>query len=233
LAPLGILLLCLPHIYAFGTASRGYTAIGSFALIFWLMGLTVFLATISRNAQKTKAALAVTAASTLVILCGLVRYYQEYPYRQSTPLRGQNEAVASLSTGHDFLISKDMAAYLSSLQALAYKSGFQKGDWLIDMTGRTPGAAYFLGAQAPGTPWLPGSYKASRYYVTSILDRLPPEDLRKAWVLVEPKGLRPNDPAWLEKYGLRVEKRPKLGPVIAPGDDGKSSFEQFLLKPTP
>jgi hypothetical protein len=228
LLKLAPLLLVMPHIFAFGTAGN-YIHRASILSVFWLMGAVTLMAALNPDRDKIIAAFKVMAAVSLFFIGGVVRYNEEYPYRQSQPLSRQNRVITALASGREFIVTDDMHDYLTNLQKIAAEAGFKKGRCLIDMTGHTPGVAYFLGAKAPGQPWLLGGYEYSRSWITSNFDRLPPADLPGCWVLLEPEGPRPNDPAWLARYGLDVEVMSEAGAVMATYEG--ESFRQILLKP--
>jgi len=222
-----LLLFFMPYIFAFGSANNMFHQ-ASAAAVFWLMAAVTLMAA-QPDRDKITAAFKVMASASIFFVCTLTRFAEEYPYRQSQPLWRQNKLIISQAAGREFIVADDMHDYLTALQKIAAEAGFKKGQCLIDMTGHSPGAAYFLGARAPGRPWLAGGYPGSRSWITLDLDRLPPAELDGCWLLLEPEGPRPNDPAWLLKYGLDVEAMAEVGTVMAPymGE----SFRQILLKP--
>jgi len=225
-----LLLLFMPYIFAFGT-NNDYVHQTALASVFWLMAAVTLVAALDSGRDKTIAALKVMAAFSIFFICGLTRFQAEHPYRQSQPLWRQSRVITAFSSGRDFIVADDLHDYLAELQKTAAAAGFKKGDCLIDLTGHSPGAAYFLGAKAPGQPWLIGGYRDSRHWLTSNFDRLPPDDLKGCWVLLEPEGPRPNDPAWLAKYGLEVADMSEAGSVRAYFMNEGKYFRQILLKP--
>jgi hypothetical protein len=236
LLKLALLLLVLPQISAFGS-SNYYIGMGSLVSVFWLMGAVALMAALNPDRDKIIAAFKVMAAVSIFFICGLMRYNEEYPYRQSQALSRQSRVITALATGREFIVPDDMHDYLAGLQKIAAEAGFEKGQCLMDMTGHSPGAVYFLGAKSPGQPWFTGAgyeNEASRNWIVSHFDRLPPDDLKGCWMLLEPEGLGPNDPAWLAGYGLDVEAMSEVGAIMAPYHFGQweQRFDrQVLLKP--
>jgi len=224
-----LLLVIMPHIFAFGTG-HPYFFQASAVAVFWLMGAVTLLAALGPDRDKTVAAFKIMATASLLIMCCFTRYSEEYPYRQSQHLLQQRQIITAPDTGHVFIVTDDIHDYLVALQKIATAAGFKKGQCLIDITGHSPGVAYFLGAKAPGAPWLVGGYgEASKLWLTLLFDRLPPSDLEGCWVLLEPQGPRPNDPVWLTQYGLYVEDMTEVGAIMAPY--AGRIYRQILLKP--
>jgi hypothetical protein len=116
--------------------------------------------------------------------------------------------------------------YLTGLKKMAAEAGFKKGDRLLNITD-FPGAAYFLGAEAPGVPWVYGFY-------LSVFDRMSPADLNNSWILLEPEGPKRTDVFYLEKYGLFPEtifNMVEVGELVSPFSFDGKIYRHFLFKP--
>jgi hypothetical protein len=110
------------------------------------------------------------------------------PYRLAAPMWQQTERVTVGPHGAMLSVDASTAAYIRDLQEIAQSNGFEIGTPIIDLSGRSPGAVFALGAEAPGESWLNSNSTGSVPYVKEILSRVPREKLRCAWVLTNPDG---------------------------------------------
>jgi hypothetical protein len=89
-----------------------------------------------------------------------------------------------------------------------------------------------LGATPVGSAWLCGGYPGSAAMVGRMLDRVPLDELQRAWVLTEPEGPRPLPNSLLERYGLSLEEDYGLVSIISAPEDGSShGATQCLYQP--
>ena len=181
-----IFLALLPWIYAFGTNNNPWHNMG-FAAAFWV-ALAVVL---TRAPSGPRAALASLAAVTVVAVVastGLLMSAMRHPYRQATPLDEQEQPVTV--RGSALRLSAETASYLREAAADSRAAGLPDGAPMLDLTGRSPGLVYALGARSPSDPWLIGGYPNSDQRVINGLHAVGCSELAAAWLLVEPTGLR-------------------------------------------
>ena len=181
-----IFLALLPWIYAFGTNNNPWHNMG-FAAAFWV-ALAVVL---TRAPSGPRAALASLAAVTVVAVVastGLLMSAMRHPYRQATPLDEQEQPVTV--RGSALRLSAETATYLREAAADSRAAGLPDGAPMLDLTGRSPGLVYALGARSPSDPWLIGGYPNSDQRVINGLQSVGCSELAVAWLLVEPTGLR-------------------------------------------
>jgi hypothetical protein len=184
---LAILFFAAPHIYAFGT-NGNYWSHGSGVYLFWaLSGIILF----SQSIREKNSSIGI---SSLVLLlqaltaCLLVQgvdapYRQERSFREPhVPWNVRDEGVVMLSPA--------FRNYLAAARQSAVAAGFKSGTGMIDLTGRSPGVLYDLGARSLGQPWLVGDYPGSDTVANAALRTETCEALTSAWLLVEPSGPR-------------------------------------------
>jgi hypothetical protein len=150
------------------------------------------------------------------------------PYR-IPPLWNQTAHVTIGARSSSLLVDKITANYISGLQRAAATHGFQLGTPIIDLTGSSPGTVFALGGEAPGIPWLSGGYAGSAAYVQEVLNRVPREHLRLAWVLTAPGNSTLPD-SGLRPLGLNF---PKDYEMIGQACFGLPCVAHFLWKPKP
>jgi hypothetical protein len=227
---LAICLLIFPWTYAFGTNSNYWIA-ESRAAIFWVLAAVVLLGSLREDPLGWRVFLpAATAAQLCTSLLLVVA--MEHPYRQAQPLRRQMDILHFTGSGSELLVSREFAQYVEKLRQLAQSSGFQAGMPVLDLTGHYPGALYVLGAKSVGRSWMIGGYPGSDAMARATLDRTPPDQLRDAWILVEPEGPRKLSPDILKPYGLDLDKDyVAVGMVDSPIGEYPKSYRQKLLKP--
>jgi hypothetical protein len=222
---LGVVLFALPFAYAFGTNVGSWLATGN-AAFFWFLASLVVL-------DRGDARLAyVLVAQSLVLLSVSLQLYQ--PYRQPEPLLARKVLVPVPWQGDTQLpLAPDAAAYASGLAQLAQRSGLPPRAPMIDMTGRHPGALYFLGSKPLGAAWMPGRYPGSEAYALKVLARVPCDELARAWVLAEPGGHRALPMTLLARLGLAPGTFfEAVGSVASPPGEYHLRFSQMLYRPS-
>ena len=83
-----------------------------------------------------------------------------------------------------------MASYFHTLLSGARAAGFQVGRPITDMTGTAPTTVHLLGAEPLGRAWMSGGYPGSRDLALHVLSEIPPDKLRRSWILTAPNGHR-------------------------------------------
>ena len=223
-------LVALPHVCAFGT-NDNYWWEASMAAVFWVLAGLPFLAKSREEGISWRVALPVAAAS-LVITASVLSLSMEVPYRQPQPLRLQNEVVRIGTTGSELRVAHETAEYINKLRRLARSAGFRPGDPMLDMTGRSPGLLYAIGAKAIGRPWMHGGDPGSDDVTAATLDRMSRQELREAWILTEPTGRNKLSIHLLERYAINLEKNYiMVGRVMSPKGHYPDVYEQYLFKP--
>jgi hypothetical protein len=177
--------ILLPFAYSFGTGTNVLMK-ASHANIFWLFGVIflfserIFLKFLRFSPFVI---LLIQFMSTIVLFSWL-----NSPYRQKSFISSMREPKIIGIKKSKLYLDLDQIEYLSLLEKKLYESGFLKGHYIIDLTGRSPGVIYALGGIAVGQPWLLGGYKGSSDVAINSLKMVDREILINSWVLTEPKS---------------------------------------------
>lgn len=230
-----LLLMLLPYAYAFGTGSN-YWFYQGLASLYWVLAGLVFL----RPANLSRLAFPLlSVGSTVQLLSALIILLAvQYPYYQPAPLRNSNYEVDFGRSGSKLIVHETFGQYISDAVSQAEKAGFGRGAPMIDLTGRSPGVLYALGASSTGSAWIYGNYINSRNsadtLATEILASVKCDELSRAWLLVEPEGPVRISTEVLKSFGAELSRdyeaaggvmtRPSVGgfPVVG---------SQILFKP--
>jgi hypothetical protein len=219
------LFLVLPYAYAFGTGGNYWIPITSAGIFFvfvayLLLGPMVPLQAVP-NVLLT-VGLAVQAVSAILLVAGMAS-----PYRQPQPL-SQNDVVAEVGRpGATLILARNHGEYISSTTNIARRAGFTHGSPIIDLTGKSPGLVYALGANSIGLPWVIGGYPGSDRVTIAKLKAVPCQQLASAWILSEPDGSRAISPQVLTSFGGNINTDfERVGSLVSP--EGKA---QKLLRP--
>ena len=230
---LALVFLVFPYAYAFGSGDN-YWSLGSNAGIFWVLASLVFMKKIALSPPSPALFLSV-GFSVQLISVALVQAGMETPYRQPQPLHSNNYEITVGAPGSKLILSQGFGKYLAEVMDVAAQSGFIKRTPVIDLTGRSPGILYAIGATNIGQAWTIGGYPGSEALAVAMLRKSACHELSVAWLLVEPEGPRAISPKILSSFGANVvtdfEVVGKF--MTAEGAGGtKTSGLQQLLKPS-
>lgn len=185
-------LLLLPCGFSLGT-NNNYWWQSGLAAVFWVLAAIVLLGgsegDTDRAAPRTAAVVWVVAVAQLAT-ASLLALAVAHPYRQTEALRAMNMPVRLGPAGTELLMSEGTGTYLGEIAAAARAAGFAAGDPLLDLTGRSPGAVFALGAYPVAANWVIGGYRGSGAVAERLLSGVPCELLAGSWVLTAPDGPR-------------------------------------------
>ena len=176
--------LALPAAYSFG-ANTNYWLKSIGAGIFWVLAGLVLVVP-AMNHPRFKSVLLSLALASQMMTVLLVHYAMDHPYRQPQPLRENNTPVEVGKAGSTLILAESFERYLSEAMDLAKRGAFSRGTPMIDLTGRSPGLLYALGAKSIGQAWLVAGYPGSHEFAADALKRVACEELSVAWLLTEP-----------------------------------------------
>lgn len=188
LVAIAIVLALLPYVYIFGS-NNNYWHGGAYAGGFWTMALLALLAAAGTSSRAPHVVLLVLLASQ-VVTAALVQAGAHAPYRQSQSAYEMTHEVSVPGSAAHPKVGDADAAFLTRLQRSARTAGIDADTPVIDMTGRSPGLVYVLGARAIGSPWMIGGYPGSRDLAEVALERVACREIAAAWILDEPGGTR-------------------------------------------
>ena len=230
--------LALSVAYSLGTNTNLWVkTIG--AGIFWVLaGLVIVVPAMNHARFKYMMISLVLAGQMMTVV--LVDYAIEHPYRQPQPLRENNYPVDVGRAGSTLILARDFGRYVSEAMDLGERGSFSHGTPMIDLTGRSPGVLYAIGAKSIGQPWFLGSYPGSNEFATETLKRVVCEELAVAWLLMAPGDPRRISAEILSSFGADPGSDYKVvgvletveNPIENGGDGvGYPRYPQQLLKP--
>jgi len=199
---LGLTFLMFPHAYAFGSGNN-YWVLAAGAGIFWVLAGLVLLGPLSVN-PKFPAMLLPLGLAVQLVTAVLVQNGIERPYRQPQPLRDNDYTLEIGRSGSMLVLSKGFGQYFFEAMEAARQAGFKKGTPMIDLSGRSPGILYAIGASNIGQAWTMGGYPGSDKLAIEMLKKVSCADLATAWLLVEPEGLGRISPEVLLSFGANM-----------------------------
>lgn len=217
---------CLPIAFILGSGGNYWSgAIG--AGLFWVLaGLMVLNGT-----QPSIERLLPSSAFAQALTTFIVAFAVNAPYRQPEPLASQNTEFV-YGAAHSLFLGADAQRYLTDLRATAVQHGFRPDDYVVDLTGHSPGAIFAIGAQSVGRAWIIGGYPGSQKLVVRTLRAAPCEQVARAWVLLEQGGPREISVVVLQELGLDAKRDYEwIPPVRAATIDGNGRPLQVLLRP--
>jgi hypothetical protein len=220
----------LPFVYVFGTNTDYWLASQS-AAFFWTLSGASMMASAKPDADiwRRLSPLAVVALAMTTVF---VQHGMMTPYRQTSPLIADADAIRIAESGARLLVSHDFAEYIDAALRESSDAGFKTRTPMIDLTGHYPGMLYVMGAKPVGAAWLIGGYPGSYALVTKFLDRVSCDEFAESWILTEPDGPRKLSPDILKKYGIDIESNYSIAAVLdSPTGTYPNSYKQQLLKP--
>ncbi|MCB1538542.1 MAG: hypothetical protein H6865_06065 [Rhodospirillales bacterium] len=227
---LGLFLMALPYIYAFGT-NGNYWERGAEACVFWALGCVVLLTPLRRYRET---ALFVPVFVLLFWSGTMIHNGIRTPYRQPESLRAMR-ADTAVGGGH-LMLTQGFHDYFAAAAQVAQANGFTPGTPVIDLTGQSPTTIFALGGRALGQPWLVGAYPGSDGLAVMTLKDESCADLARAWLLVEPGGPRALDGrAVMAAQGAHIDSGyAKTAEFATPSGAGGFAARgpQYFLKPT-
>lgn len=185
--PLALLFLAAPHILAFGS-NGNYWENGSAAALFWILSGIALLTPVVQN-KITAQNFVPLALAIQLLSVGFVGLSIHVPYRQEPPLVDYSAAWNIRGKGQ-VKLSQHSINYLAEVHRVIGEVGLPPHRNMIDLTGRSPGVLYDIGARSLGQPWLVGDYPGSNELAVATLQLESCDVLTSAWLLVEPHGLR-------------------------------------------
>jgi len=176
------------------------------------------------------------AIAVVVISAFSVQHGIDRPYRQVSWLGQQSSSVDALQNSPlgTLKFVGPFANYLDSVVLGSWKSGFEKGTPIIDLTGASPGVLYVLEGKPLGSYWLLGGYNNSASTIAQLLVSHDRAVLMSAWVLTENGGDRKIPASTLEALGIDlIDNYDKVASFTLPSGYGGRSEErtQLLYRP--
>ena len=152
------------------------------------------------------------------------------PYRLLSNVLNQNNKI-ELPFFQGFLkVDQKTHKYIVELQKLSKENKWKLGDYLIDLTGRNPGANIVLGAKYIGKPWYLSGYSGSDLFVSELLRQSSYEKIKRSWILTT-DGTPSISHTVLEVQNLNLEVDYILVGKIQALTSKNDIFYHYLWKP--
>jgi hypothetical protein len=199
------LLLALPVAFSFGTGMP-LLEHSQMAAVFAITALLLRLLRLARLGILAPPALVVClAALCLPTLVTQLRAATDvhYTYRQLSALGEQAKPVRLGAANNTLLVDAATRETLESVIGAARAAGLTPGRAILDFTGDGPGLIYALGGRPLGTAWLLGGYPGSQTIAAHVVEKLPVQALRNAWLLSsdnKPRAIK----GWQQSLNARL-----------------------------
>lgn len=182
---LSILLFALPVGFSIGT-NGSLPAHTQMATIFGVAALMLPLRRLFALRLIHPVALSVALlALCLPTLVWQVRSLSDpsFTYRLRAGVMDQQSPVMLGTAGDTLWVDATTRDGIEALARSMRDAGYQAGEPILDVTGDGPGLVYALGGRPVGVAWLNGGYPGSERVAALVLNSVPVETLRQAWVL--------------------------------------------------
>lgn len=196
------LLLFLPFVYAFGS-NGNYWEIGSHVSLFWLLALLYpFYRGVSQKNIFT--CMFILVFLIQIFIFHILKYSLINPYRQP-PNIFENSQVVIYNNRNTLMLNSLFTDYINTVKKNLKLSGFNN-DYIIDLSGQSPGLLFFLEAKPLGFAWLTGGYSGSESMIIKALSYSSCSAISESWILYEPNGPRSLSADILLPSGINITK---------------------------
>lgn len=221
-----VFLSAVPLIYSIGTNNQIVLHISGGA-VFWVAAIQLCVLTWSDDAMlEAGVVLCCGATMGVFISIGVA------PVSIATPLWLQTERITVGPAQAPVLVDADTSAYIRAMQKFVRPEYAPSAPllYIIDLSGIGPGIPFALGASESGTPWLVDGPSGVFAYYQAVLQRVPRQELDRAWVLTNPNIESRRYQKLLMILGLdfpsRYERRGQV-------DNKKFGWSQIIWRPKP
>ncbi len=183
-------------------------------------------------AERRFASVAALLALVLLYTLPTLERHEERPYRLGAPL---SQASVRVDFGPELgalrLPPRLAQSYetLSDLQRELGSIPLDQRPSLIDMTGRAPGFALYLGLRPPATSWIASGYPGSDAFLAYTLEKMSDHAVAQAYIVAAPKAQ--DNSAHLSPEVLNARLAP-LG-LVFPDDYNVVGRSENLYKKQP
>lgn len=233
------LLFALPVAFSFGT-NIPLLEHSQMAAVFPITALLLRLLRLARLGILAPPALVVCLAAlclpTLVIQVKAATDVQ-YTYRQLSALGKQAMPVRLGAADNTLLVDAATRETLQSVIGTARAVGLTPGQTILDFTGDGLGLIYALGERPLGLAWLSGGYPGSHAIAAHVVEKLPVQALRNAWLLSSdnnPRAIKGWQPLLNERLGPGAHELVATVFIRAPyhwGENAPDNLSVQIWKP--
>jgi hypothetical protein len=221
-----LLFLLCPYIYAFGS-NVNLLKKSLEAGIFYLLASIVILIPLYYKNKDYHDWFAILFAGLLITSIH-INLIIEYPYRQSNSLK-LNNSIFKINNNNKLKLNAKRVQYINDAKKIANKAGMVDGDYILDLTGKSPGLIYLLNAKSLGSPWMSGGNPGSFEYASAKLNLENCKKISKSWILFD-QGSRKISTDLTNVYGSKfILNYIEVGSWQA--IESRGNWKQKLFKP--
>ena len=186
-----VLIFTLPFAFAF-SSSNGFFSHASLTLLFVVLGFFRLCNSRSSSIPNLSFFVYKSCFLTLTLIPVFISTYLlsmysecQFPYQSSTPL-SEAKYETNISTNSKLYLSNTKSKYINSIKTTMVEEGYTQGQYVLDLTGNSPGLVYALGAKAVGWPWILDFFPGSTDAALKVLEGVPLHILNKSWIFINP-----------------------------------------------
>ena len=165
---------------------------------------------------------------TILFIFSVINIYFNFekPRRYNAEISDQNMKV-KLNRFNGFIyVDKIIFDFINDFRNILEANGWNKNNYLIDLTGRTPGLNIISGAKFISDPWWASAYVGSQKKVEKLLKISDINKIKNSWIVTTDFKVRIN-PEVLNTVGLDLDRDFKFV-----GKVEKSNKNYFVWMPT-
>jgi hypothetical protein len=174
-----LLLFLVMFSFSFGTNTNFIRHLNYINILFFLLFYFFFILLIR---EKKIFTLVFSLFLTIYNITTVIIAFKK-PLRLTTGINEQNKSISIPYFKNNLYVDKKTEEYILRLQLLARNHKWQEGNYLIDLTGRLPGANLAIGAKFIAKPWYLSGYKGSNSWVEELLKKTDYNLVKNSWIL--------------------------------------------------
>lgn len=202
-----ILLSLVPFAYAFGSNYGIWTKAMEVGIIYTSMPIFLVSHFPRSSYASTSSFLKIFWFNFLICIVALsprILAHFIYPYRQQE-LIWKDTAPVQVGKNKSWLrVKQAQADFIEKVRDSLNSHDFEYHDYILDLTGKSPGLIFAVGGKALGSPWILGGYSGSVKVFSKILDSLSCKDLTRAYIFLDHDGPRRLPLGPLRRRGLDI-----------------------------
>lgn len=192
-----ILFILFPLTYAFGTNVNIIKKSLDAGFFYLLVSFIILIPFYLKDRQLNKIFSFIFIG--IIITSIHINYRIEKPYRQSNSLT-TNNYILEINKGNNLKLNEERVNFINNVKQIANEAGLIKGNYILDLTGQSPGIIYLLNSYSLGSPWMIGNKYGGLKYAESKLSLENCEKISKSWILYD-LGSRTISLELLNTYG--------------------------------
>jgi hypothetical protein len=175
--------LVFPYVYAFGSNINLLKKSLEAGIFYLIASFFILVPFYLRNKNSNN--LFYFLFTILIITSIHINSIIEGPYRQFNSLKSNNFILKINNKDNDIKLSDDIVKYINYAKNISRIAGLSKGDYILDLTGESPGLIYLLNANSLGSPWMVGGAPGSLEYAKAKLGLESCNVISGSWILYD------------------------------------------------